>query len=188
MPPLIYNFNYYTVLLDATTEHFLDSFCCGDNLFDRYVKESALKESEEGKGVTYLVIDSTREVIVAYYTLSATSLLYVLDNGSDDENNNIQGIPSIEIKMFAVNINYQDTLCSSGKLGDQLISDIILGSIIGDIYNITRNIVGAQMIMLYSIPKAINFYKRNNFLPLDEYKAFYSNFTEGCVPMYLKLF
>lgn len=87
MPPLLYNFNYDKVLLDATTKHFLDTFCCGDDVFDQYVKESALKDNEEGKGVTYLVIDSTRGVIVAYYTLSSTSLLYMVDNGSIDDNN-----------------------------------------------------------------------------------------------------
>lgn len=54
MPPLLYNFNYDKVLLDATTKHFLDTFCCGDDVFDQYVKESALKDNEEGKGVHIL--------------------------------------------------------------------------------------------------------------------------------------
>ncbi len=44
------------------------------------------------------------------------------------------------------------------------------------------------MIVLYSVPDAVEFYKRNNFLPLDEYRSFDDDFTEGCTLMYLRLF
>lgn len=191
MPPLIYNFTYYSVILSDINKHLLNNFCCGIDAIDQYVKDVAINDNKEGKGVTYLVVDSTRDVVVAYYTLSSTSLLCMVDNDSDNGHNDnitIEGISAVEIKLFAVNNSYQDTLCHDASLGNKLISDIILGSIIGDIYNITLNILGAEVIMLYSIPSAVDFYERNQFLPLDEYKAFHSDFTEDCVPMYLRLF
>lgn len=94
----------------------------------------------------------------------------------------------MEIKKFAVSTNYQDTWIRNEGQGDQLISDVILWSIIGDIYEMAKNVLGIEMIMLYSVPKAIAFYERNLFSPLGEYKAFSSDYTEGCMPMYLKLF
>ena len=147
--PTIYNFNFNTVFLSNETVHLLDDFKCGAGEIDRYVKEDALNDCMSGKGVTYLVIDNSSERLVAYYTLSATSLIYVEDYDITDKSNfndiKIRGIPSIEIKMFAVNNSYQDILLHHEEHGEKLISDVILGSVIGGIYDIAIKILGAEM-------------------------------------------
>jgi len=191
--PTIYNFNFNTVFLSNETVHLLDDFKCGAGEIDRYVKEDALNDCMSGKGVTYLVIDNSSERLVAYYTLSATSLIYVEDYDITDKSNfndiKIRGIPSIEIKMFAVNNSYQDILLHHEEHGEKLISDVILGSVIGGIYDIAIKILGAEMIVLNSVPDAVDFYIRNNFLPIDEqYRTFDDDYTNDCMPMYMILF
>ena len=185
MLQVIYSFNYDVILLNNESVYLLTDFCCGDNEIDRYVKEDALSDSECGKGVTYLVINKSNGRLIAYYTLSSTSILYF------DEvniNGNIRGIPSIEIKMFAVSTIYQDLLYHDDEFGDNLISSIVLGSVIGDIYNISMNILGVKMIVLHSVPDAIDFYSRNFFKPMGEYKSLQDDYSKGCTPMYMPLF
>lgn len=90
--------------------------------------------------------------------------------------------------MFAVNKSYQDCTYHSEEFGDRLYSDIILGMVIGDIYSYSTGVLGAQIILLYSTNEAVKFYIRNGFSDLGKYTALYSEYTEDCTPMYLRLF
>jgi len=100
----------------------------------------------------------------------------------------ISGIPSIEIKMFAVSLSFQDVPCLD-EFGEEIyVSDHILRSVINRIYEMSINILGAEMITLYSVPDANNFYEKNSFRPLGDYRSLDDEYTEDCTPMYLRLF
>lgn len=53
----------------------IEKFSCKHYEIDRYVKEDALNAQNSGKGVTYLVMSETEDTIIAYYTISATTLM-----------------------------------------------------------------------------------------------------------------
>lgn len=183
------SFNKQTVRLSGQTVHLLDNFDCGHDEINRYVKEDALNNMTNGNGVTYLVIDSGENKLIAYYTLAATSILnYQKDvSGKDDINEvKIYGYSAIEIKMFAVSKVYQDFWTNDGIV----LSDIILGELIGDIYTMSYSLLGIKVIFLNAINEdnVINFYERNTFEKLSEYMPLYNEYNEGCVPMYLPLY
>ena len=108
---------------------FMDDDCCkwcylSEN-FNDFIVSEASEYKNTGDGVTYVVwnilydkdnIEIDRD-IVSYYTLSATAIPYedrircdeeeVLETGEEFDIE-ICGISALEIKMFAVNQNYQD--------------------------------------------------------------------------------
>lgn len=193
---LVSSFDFDTVLLSEENAHLLSRFSCGKYEIDRYIHESALDDLKSGKGVTYLVIDNEAELdtnkVIAYYTLKATSLLYIKEPDISDKKDidevRISGISSVEIKMFAVNLSFQDIPCLDESGEKIYVSDHILRSVINRIYEMSIHILGAEIITLSSLPDAIDFYNRNFFRRLDEYRSLDDEYTEDCIPMYLRLF
>ena len=171
--------NFERYRLNDETMHYLNGFYCGNRNIDQYVKDQALNDACIGNGVTYLIIDKDQNQLVAYYTLSTTAIRKDIDNSI--------GYPSVEIKMFAVRNEYQDTIYI-GDGNDVLVAELILGNIIADLYHLSQNVLGFKFIVLHSVKEAVNFYKRTWFYEMDEYLMFEDFFTEGCVPMYIRLY
>lgn len=87
------------------------------------------------------------------------------------------------INMFAVNKKYQDCYFK-----DKLISSLVLKYIIGTLYEMSINIIGAKMIILCSVSNAVKFYEKNNFKKIDEcYSMFDKVDAMDNIPMYLTL-
>lgn len=170
--------------------HLIEQFSCGHDEIDRYIKEDALLDQYNGRGVTYLILNELEDKLIAYYTLMSTSLIYAIDNSCNTKIDKlrISGFPAIEIKMFAVSKTYQKCVYLSDDLGNTLYSDLILGSLIGDIYTFSSEVIGIQMIILYSTDEALKLYRRNHFEDLGQYIPLYSEYTKDCTPMYLRLF
>lgn len=175
-----YNFEFFILNSDYDREK-LQKFSCGNAEINYYLQEHAIINNSCGNGTTYIVVDITRNTLVAYYTLNTYSLLY-------KEEDKTCGLPSIEIKIFSVNKSYQDKtiICPNGN--KVLISDFLFGSLLGKLYVLSSDVVGFKAIFLYSTLDAVNFYKRNSFCELDKYIATYDKFAEECIPMYLPLF
>lgn len=192
MNPSVFDLRLDTVTLSDENSHWLHNFKCGHSELERYVTESALEDNCVGKGVTYLVIDLKEKKLVAYYTLATTVLLYIEEHNILNKDNldeiRVGGIPSIEIRMFAVSTTYQDYICSNAEGKSIVLSDFILGSLIGELYNVALGTVGFETILLHSTPEAVPFYERNSFVHLDKYRSLYDEYLEGCKPMYLELF
>ena len=170
-------FNPTIVLLSNDNKSYLNGFYCGVDSLDRYVKENALNDSENGNGVTYLVKDADLNTLVAYYTLSASSI----------PNYKQEVLSAISIDMFAVSNEYQDTLFrKDGK--DILISDFILGGLIGEIYAMSNKVLGIKYITLHALLDAVPFYERNCFIEVTEDILPNDSFTKGCKPMVFDLF
>lgn len=149
--PILHVFKYKTEILDINNKSSIDSFDCRKQEINRYLKEDALADMASGKGVTYLVVSETSNSIIAYYTLTSTSILYQKEIIIEDTKKlTTTGFPTVQIKMFAVSKGYQKTLYIDEEYGETLISDKILGSVIGDIYQIALERLGATMIFLHS--------------------------------------
>lgn len=181
----INNISLIIDMLNQNNKHLTDNFETGKPPFDFYIKKEAMLDKDGGKGVTYLIVDDVNGKIVAYFTLRSNSLPYndiqEVDNERDEK---LCGFSAIEIMMFAVNKEYQKTLYQ-GKL----ISDLVIQYIITFIYDMSHTVLGIQIILLNSVPDAIGFYKRNNFLLLEEYMVPLYDVTvdDDCEAMYLRI-
>lgn len=157
-------------------------FNCGNESINNFLTEKAHDYQKQGKGITRLVIDEYNQNIIGFYTLTASSLLYDVDDIKD----RIRGFSAVEIKMFAIDLKYQDI--QYGREEDYVLSDSILDLVISDIYNMSETTVGVEYITLYAVPNSVEFYKRNRFRALNEFmKPIYNQYTDGCQPMYLPL-
>lgn len=89
--------------------------------------------------------------------------------------------------MFAVDEAYQHIPYSDDP-EDGTLSDIIFNFAISKIYDFTEKYCGADKVILYAVPKAVNFYRKNFF---SEFETFMlkseSRFLDGCIPMYMNL-
>lgn len=200
-------FNPDVEQLELEHQDFLCDFDAGDEFqnFNDFIQNDAFEYAEKGDGATYLVFNSIydndgnllNKVLMAYFTLSATSIPYIDRIRLEPEEATVKGkefderrcgIPSLEIKMFAVDRNYQDTFYEyEGEF--MPISAWILRMIIAYAYNMMKTVVGFKAVFLHSVPTAIEFYRKNFFHnaekymePLysldDEYQAMYLSFCK----------
>lgn len=159
----------------------VDDFDAGEHFknFNDFISDDADGYRNDGDGVTYLVwnvfygqddIEISRE-LVAYYTLAATAIPYEdrirLDEDEAAElgaefDIQICGISALEIKMFAVDNQYQDIFfCYEGE--ELPISAWIMRSIIDKANSLIDNVLGFKAVFLHAVPAAENFYLHNGF-------------------------
>lgn len=190
------------VIFSDEYSNFLQKFDAGsDNLsFNDFIKDEAQSYVDSGDGVTYLVfnqITSTTKELVAYFTLCSGAIPYFdrwkIPEDEREENGleydeQMQGIPAVELKMFAVSEKYQD-LFYKYEDEEKPIAAWILETIISTAYNLKNSILGVKALFLRSVPDAETFYKRNGFdyilRPMhpfycidNEYKAMYISFVD----------
>lgn len=182
----------------------LEDFHCGYPNIEIFLKEKAFDYQRSGKGVTYLVLNEQEDEILAYYTLASAALLsYENQDIKDIKNINdlkIEEISAIEIKMFAVKITHQDYAydpeTNTGRKlrstqlreNEKLFSNLLLGKIIGDIYTLSLEQLGIEVITLHSVPEATDFYGREYFEKAEEYLSIQDEYIEGCTHMYMNLY
>lgn len=93
---------------------------------------------------------------------------------------------AIEIMFFAIDkryrhLRYSDTPAASRET----LSSNLFRYTVNHIFDIARETIGADYIILYAVPKAENFYKRNGFRRFDGNMMPDANpFLDGCIPMY----
>lgn len=186
----IHKFNPKTLLYTKEYSNMTSEFTCGEEPFDSYLNEEALEDRLNGGGVTYIVIDQDENRLIAYYTIS-TSTVHFVDNydfeyediPDDEKRKHYSPISAIIINMFAVNNIYQDCIYEG-----EVVSAKVLESIIGKIYTMSTDIIGAKMIILCSVPDAVDFYKKSNFEELPSIYTLFDHIDlDGNKPMFLTL-
>ena len=177
-------------------EHLLDS---SDNLqliqkfyvenesgygLERYLKEFAKIDEENGSARTYLVKDKITHELVAYYSLKTG--LFTVDAGDDY----FYSISAVELSNFAVNSSYRKNHPNAKNLGSTVFWEFILPLI-----KYLKTFVGIQAVYIYALPenKLIEHYKTMGFNRLDvqDEKFVHSHvkpkYDEGCIFMYQTL-
>lgn len=192
----IYEFNPDVEVLKIEHQDFLNSFNAGGKFinFNDFIKNDASEYAENGDGVTYLVFnnkDDNRD-LVAYYTLATTAIPYIDRIRYDAEeqkkygrefDDQIWGIWAIEIRMFAVDINYQDIFY---RFEDEClpISVWILNSIIDYAHSLIDSIVGIKALFLHATPNAERFYYKNKFNYIEKNMKPLQCVDSDCQSMY----
>ncbi|MDU2489319.1 MAG: hypothetical protein E7D27_01845 [Clostridium celatum] len=191
MKKTIENFNPVIEALSEENRKLISDFFVGEKAFDDFIKKEAISDMVSGDGVTYLIVnEANKREIVAYYTISSSSIHSIdrydfedEDVPKDEKREHFSPISAFLIKMFAVNEKYQDTYYN-----DELVASLILKNIIFDLYDMSTSVVGAKRIILCAVEKAKKFYKLNNFEEFDgKYTLFDKIDAQDNYPMYLAL-
>ena len=136
-------------------------------VFNEYIKHSG------DSAVIHYIMESETDKLIAYFSVLSSALLY-------GDPINLNAIPAIELKMFALDKRYQGLNLSS----------ILLDAVIKTIQYYSDKYVGADILILYSVPvdQVIELYESKGFQRIENtLTAFKSDFTDGCVPMFLPL-
>lgn len=203
--PCIAYFNPDVEVYNKARQDLLLEFNAGDSYdnFNDFVAEEAEEYANNGDGVTYLVWNifcgadgnEVKRELVAYYTLSATSIPYIDRIRLDEDEAKILGkefdiqtcgISALEIKMFAVDKRYQDTFYE--YKGTELpISAWVMRSIIDDANSLLNTVLGFKAIFLHALPNAEKFYENNGFHPVEKNMKPLHSVDSDYKAMYLSL-
>ncbi len=171
--------------------------------FNEFIRDEAIDYRDCGDGVSYLVLNYIYDVqgtikereIVAFYTLSATSIPYedrirleeeeAKESGSEFDIQ-ICGISAVEIKMFAVSQKYQD-LFFEYEGQDLPISAWIMKNIISYVNSLLDHVIGLKAVFLHSVPEAEKFYEQNGFHCMKENMRPLHSIDSEFTAMYLSL-
>lgn len=189
----------YIELNDAhLPEEIIKQFDYGNNDMTEYLCDSAYKDSINGNGVTYILVDKkdylNKEIkfIYAYVTISAHALNFY-ENGAKyytkkiDENGNVlSSVSCIEIKMFAIEkaLIHQK---ADGIRNSEYYSTVFLKWFLEKLYYMSMSVIGFQMIFLRSNKEGEKLYRRLKFDNCLEHIITYDQCSEECIPMFLTL-
>lgn len=173
------NFNVFKLTKEYL--ELVEDFTCGNEEIDKYLKSKAIDDMECGNNFTRIIVNNDNNELIGYYSINCTSI--VMENY-----NHKYFSPAIEIKMFALSEKYQGMKFSKDDEDDDMFSDQILCEIINKIVEITELHISARSIILYSVPKAKNFYLRNDFELFSEYMISSDDlYVKDCIPMWFEL-
>lgn len=170
---------YMEVVSDGSASIF-SGFTSGSPEIDKYFRENALSDP---RNVCYAYRNQENGDIIGLAALCCSGI-------NLDDRKLVELIPAIKIDYFAVSEKYQDIEVSgSGNPEDRYyVSDAFLSLLINEIREITESYIGATHIVLYSVPDAVHFYRRNLFGGFEEYmKPEQHRYLDGCTPMYMPL-
>ncbi len=172
-----YDINFEMRVLSPNDKELLGDFDCGNEVINDFAINKINQQSDY---VTYVFEDTDVNKIIAFASLACSSIKYECQNV-------VQSLPAIEIKYFAIKKQLQKF--KYGEDDDHFyFSDMILSKIILKCREISEKIVGANYIILYSVPDAVKFYTRNFFKDYSEYMLKDNiSFLDGCKPMYMPL-
>ena len=158
----------------------INNFSCGNKSIDEYLKKDAFEHMQTGQSITKVVVKEDSNNIIAYYSLSASSIVIESYEGKYFS-------PAVEVKMFAV-LDELHSLNYSEDEDEGTFSEHLFSLIIRDIYELSENTIGISSIILYSVPKAFNFYYGMGFKSFEEYMITSdSRYLNGCKPMWFEL-
>ena len=169
--------NYTIEKLSPDNGKLLGDFSCGNEVIDHYLYEDAIKDTSS---ICYVCIDSSSNEVIGFAALSCSGIHFEVDSMR-------KTIPAIQITYFAIDIKIQDLLYDD-KDDHFYFSDMFLCDMIKMCRDITENYIGAEYIILYSVPDAKHFYERNMFEDYTQYmKSDRYAYLDDCVPMFMQL-
>lgn len=166
------------LILSAKSRKYTKDFFCNNEAIDSYFRNEA---PYDNTAVTYLFIDTDNDRVVACVTL-ACSAIFSTERG--EQFSTI--LSAMEILYFAVDEDYKHIIYK--KNSKLTLSHYLLSYMLYKMGEISHSSIGAAKIVLYSVPEAVNFYKRCNFKEFGE--TMYGDkgyFVDGCVPMFYDL-
>ena len=146
--------------------HKRQSFCCGVDSLDHYLHKQAGQDNRKHISVTYVLSKQEKNNVIAYYTLSSTTIeLAHLPKELTDKLPHYPLLSATLIGRFAVDIKHQKL-----GLGEILLIDALYRS-----YRASQEVASFAILVEASNATAASFYKKYNFSSLlsDHSKLFF---------------
>lgn len=171
--------NYYITKLNSDNVDLVQSFTCGNELIDHYLKNEAYRDE---KAVTYLYLEESSNLMLGFASISCSGILCQHEKTCITR-------PSISINYFAINTEIQHLPYDREQGEDRYcISDQMFCDLLSMCRMISNEYIGAEHVTLYSVPKAYSFYRRNMMSEFTEYMTRENYpYIEGCIPMFMAL-
>lgn len=166
--------NEYTAMA-AHFEVSIDS-CSNPLHFSNYIRYCSIGDKKCGVSTTHVLIDRTRNAMIGFLSLRATSLIMPCDDISPQS----VGRPALEIYQLAVDKNY----CQQNYGSFLAFWSIYFAQ------QLRMTSLGIQYIVLCADAKAEGFYAHDGlgFKRLQDYYTIpRDGSNSGCTPMFLKL-
>lgn len=187
--------NLEKIKIESLTEdnhHLVKDFCCSNDVFEEFLVIKALSSNDTR---TYLFIyDNEKErILLGYFSISASGISIMNDGRSDAEKVGVRkfNMSAIEISHFALCEQFQHMFWDEGSKIENYkfyLSDVLFLELMKYITNEVLSVIGAAFIVLYSVPKAENLYRRNEFMSFEDFMIpDIKRYLEDCVPLYLKI-
>lgn len=168
------------IVLSKDNKHYVENFSCGNYAIDEYFKKESFTDNTS---VTYMFIDKDADQLIACVTVACSAIF----TESDAQEQFSTLLSAMEVKYLAVNEDYQHIPYKENTTRPSL-SDYMFDYMIDYLWEMSHSQIGAAKIVLYSVPQAVNFYKRHGFKLFGE--TMYGDtgyYVEGCEPMYYDL-
>lgn len=132
------------------SSHQVDSFDCGNDQLNNWLKQRALKNEFQGASRTYVL--SVENAVVAYYCLANGAIAQTISTGKV-RRNMPDPIPVMIIGRLAVDLNWQGQSIGRGLLRDAILRTLQ-----------ASEIAGIRAILVEAISEgAKQFYERSGF-------------------------
>lgn len=148
----------------------------------KYLKKKALQSFCENKSMTYLVIDTVTEEIVAYFSLSAFSFMSTIGIYK------LQ-IPAVLLENFATNSLYIQKINNTRKMGIVVFDEFII-----PLVKSIQKELGIYGIALFAADKLdgklVAHYQNNYGFSIVDVNGFdiqYPSYDDGCVFMFCRI-
>jgi len=172
------NISFKVIPYDKEYIAIVKDFDCGNSEINKYLVNDALDDAD---AKTYLVINTDTSDIIGFTSISCSGVHYTFDDTLQAT------IPAIEIKYFAIT-NELHKLVYDDTDEHFYFSDMVLCELLRIIRDISDNVIGARLVVLYSIDSAKQFYARNMFKPYEPFMLKNNTrYLNGCTPMYMPL-
>lgn len=164
-------------ILNMENSRYVLNFHCGNRSLDYYFHNEALSDKT---AVTYLFIDEESDCLMACVTIACSA---IFTNGEPEPQFSTI-LSAMEVKYLATDEKYQHIPYSSESKSPSL-SDCMFDYMLTYMEEISHTKIGASKIVLYAVPKAVNFYSRHGFKEFGD--TMYGDegyYLDGCKPMY----
>lgn len=183
-------FQYVELINAHISQDVLKNFNCGHPDFNDFLVNDAEECSENGEGVTYVLVDKQEydeneiSTIFAFATLQSTALHYY----DISNNEKIYSIAGVEIKYFAIAKAFQKQIAYLIDR-DKYYSTIFFELLLTDIYEMSIKVVGFRMIFLRANENGEKLYRRKKFVNATKYVIPYDedDVLGKCIPMCLMI-
>ena len=153
-------------------------FNCGDNDINKLF----CKKTDKLHSTTYIFSDEKTKKIISFVSFCTGAIQMRTKNG-------LLALPAVELKLFGVDKAYQQKYISSEDMKVKY-SEFTFIWLINYIQRVIKPVINVEYLILHSVPtkKTLKFYEKMGMKYFTENENIHkSDFSNGCIPMYLKL-
>lgn len=147
------DFNITFRKLDITDYEMVQKFSCGNRALDDFIRHLCFNNKQYA---TYLFVENSTNTLISFCALSSKGITAYQE--INDKAYCTQ-FPAIEIEFFAVDDKYRKILIDKNSQPHETLSRTFLLVMLKQIDSVISTHVGVQYVCLYSVRKAVNFYK-----------------------------